>query len=441
MSPGRTAKRAVRNATRPSAVADQPSHDPEATIGVGHPVTADRATLDDAQAGLTVVRVEIATKTVLQIVAVVLLTLGLLRAATAARTLLALIGLSFFFSLALDPAVRWLATRYGWRRGAAVGLIYVVGVVFVSLFAFGLVPAIGTLAQAISDNAGSWLRELDTWTQEVLGVSVTSETIATELTGAGETLREFSQQAFTGAIGIASAGVTLLFNLAAIALFTFYFTAEAPKVKQGVLRLFGPKTQGRIGWTWDQAIVQTGGYFYSRLILMAINGVGFFTTMALVGLPVALAFPLAVFGGFVSAFIPAIGSYLGAAVPVLITLAVQGPVAGLVVLVYAVVYQQIENYWLGPKISAGTMSLSGGVAFGAALAGGAIGGPVGAFVALPIAALVSSTIANYARSYEVVYHSALDTDRTPPPTDRTPPPEEPKPTARPTDESPNATSS
>jgi predicted PurR-regulated permease PerM len=368
---------------------------------------------DKERAEPTVVRVEIAPRTIWQVVGVILVTLALLRAASAARTLLALVGLSFFFSLALDPAVRWLSARYGWRRGVAVGLIYLAGVVFVSLFVFGLVPAIGTLAQTISQNANGWLLQLDDWSRDLLGFSVTSETIATELTGAGETLREFSQRAFTGVIGIASAGVTLVFNLAAIALFTFYFTAEAPKVKQAVLSLFGPKIQGRIGWTWDQAIVQTGGYFYSRLILMGINGVGFFAAMAAVGLPVSLAFPLAVFGGFVSAFIPAIGSYLGAAIPVLITLAVQGPVAGLVVLAYAVTYQQIENYWLGPKISAGTMSLSGGLAFGAALAGGAIAGPVGAFVALPVAALISSTIANYTRSYDVVYRSEFDQDTTP----------------------------
>jgi predicted PurR-regulated permease PerM len=385
----------------------------EASMNEPHTRSAARTPRREReQSGPTVVRVEIAPRTIWQIVGVILVTLALLRAASAARTLLALVGLSFFFSLALDPAVRWLSAHYGWRRGVAVGLIYLAGVVFASLFVFGLVPAIGTLAQTISQNANGWLLQLDDWSRDLLGFSVTSETIATELTGAGETLREFSQRAFAGVIGIASAGVTLLFNLAAIALFTFYFTAEAPKVKQAVLSLFGPKIQGRIGWTWDQAIVQTGGYFYSRLILMGINGVGFFAAMAAVGLPVSLAFPLAVFGGFVSAFIPAIGSYLGAAIPVLITLAVQGPAAGLVVLAYAVVYQQIENYWLGPRISAGTMSLSGGVAFGAALAGGAIAGPVGAFVALPVAALVSSTIANYTRSYDVVYRSEFDPDTT-----------------------------
>ena len=86
----------------------------------------------------------------------------------------------------------------------------------------------------------------------------------------------------------------------------------------------------------------------------------------------------------------------------------RGLVPALVVLGYALVYQQLENYWLSPRISSDTMSLNGGVAFGAALAGGAIGGPIGAFVALPVAALISASISNYARSYDVVYTSAYD---------------------------------
>ena len=74
----------------------------------------------------------------------------------------------------------------------------------------------------------------------------------------------------------------------------------------------------------DTAIEQTGGYFYSRLLLMLINGGLFFVAMLLVGMPVVYALPMAVFEGFVAEFIPAVGTYIGAAVPILMTLAVQG---------------------------------------------------------------------------------------------------------------------
>jgi predicted PurR-regulated permease PerM len=72
------------------------------------------------------------------------------------------------------------------------------------------------------------------------------------------------------------------------------------------------------------------------------------------------------------------------------------------------IYQQVENYWLSPKLSSKTMTLNGGVAFGAALAGGAIGGPMGAFMALPIAALITSFLTHYRKPQEVVYHSVYE---------------------------------
>jgi predicted PurR-regulated permease PerM len=106
-----------------------------------------------------------------------------------------------------------------------------------------------------------------------------------------------------------------------------------------------------------------------------------------------------------SVFIPVIGTYIGAAVPILVTLASVGFTEALIVLAYTLVYQLIENTWLGPKLSSNTMSLSGGVSFFAALAGGSIAGPLGAFMALPTAALITSFISNFAESYDVVYQS------------------------------------
>jgi predicted PurR-regulated permease PerM len=73
-----------------------------------------------------------------------------------------------------------------------------------------------------------------------------------------------------------------------------------------------------------------------------------------------------------------------------------------------VVYQQVENVWLAPRLSARTMEVNGAVAFGAALAGGALGGPMGAFIALPLAALITAFIRTYGRSYPLVYDSPYD---------------------------------
>jgi predicted PurR-regulated permease PerM len=121
---------------------------------------------------------------------------------------------------------------------------------------------------------------------------------------------------------------------------------------------------------------------------------------------------MSIFEGFVAEFIPAIGTYIGAAVPIVLTLGLQGVTAAVVLLVWTLIYQQIENYFLSPKISARTMEINGGVAFGAAIAGGAIGGPMLAFMSLPIAALVTSFLKNFSRKYPLVYFSPYDGDYT-----------------------------
>jgi len=147
------------------------------------------------------------------------------------------------------------------------------------------------------------------------------------------------------------------------------------------------------------------------MLLLVINGSLFFVAMLLVGVDWSIALPLSIFEGFVAEFIPSIGTYIGAAIPIIATLALVGMVPALILVVWTVIYQQIENYLLSPRISAHTMELNGAVAFGAAMAGGAIAGPMGAFMALPIAAMITSFATHYMRRYPLVYESTYN--RTP----------------------------
>ncbi|GMQ93319.1 MAG: hypothetical protein BMS9Abin12_0796 [Acidimicrobiia bacterium] len=351
------------------------------------------------------ITVQIDLKSVWRIIGAILITLLTLWVIGEASNLLTMLALSFFFSLALQPAVLRLTNRYGWRRGSAVGVIYVAGLVAVIVMLLVLIPALVDLAQAIGANASVWLANIAEWLESTFGIAVSDS-----VTGGGwsddldDKVVEWAQGGgISSVLGVASTGLGLIFNMATIAMFTFYFTADADRLQKTVLALVKPENQYRVGWTWNQAVIQTGGYFYSRSLLMVINGLGFFFTMVIVGVPVAISIPLALIGGFIAAFIPAIGTYLGSAIPIAVTLGLQGLIPAVIVLAYALVYQQIENYWLSPKISSKTMTLNGAVAFGAALAGGAIAGPLGAFVALPVAALITSLISNFADHYEVAY--------------------------------------
>jgi predicted PurR-regulated permease PerM len=352
--------------------------------------------------------VSLETNTIWKVVVIVLATMAGLWMMGQARGLLGQVAFSFFLSLALQPLVMRLVHRFGWRRGSAVGVIYLGGLVVLLLFTFILIPAIVSVATAIGENGKEWLTSGAQWMEDTFGVTIESGFDNDVTTDLANELEAWALGAVGNIIGLATTGIGLLFSLATIAMFTFYFTADAPRFQRSVLSLLSPQQQQRVGWTWDQAVIQTGGYFYSRIILMMINATGFFFTMVAVGLPVAMSLALALIGSFIAAFIPAIGTYLGSAIPILFALAFSGWVAAVIILAYALIYQQIENYFLSPKISANTMTLNGAVAFGGALAGGAIFGPIGAFVALPVAALITAFVSNFANHNDVVYEFEYD---------------------------------
>jgi predicted PurR-regulated permease PerM len=313
--------------------------------------------------------------------------------------LLRLIGLSIFFAMAMVPGVNYMSSRWGWRRGAAVGAIYAGLLLFVAGMVLVLIPGISEFAGQINENGDEWVGELNEWTEDSFGFTVADETAAGDAAAqTDEALTEWADKI----LGLASSGLGLVFDLATMGLFIFYFAADYQRIERAIMSRMAPDRQRVYGWVSETALEQTGGYFYSRLLLMVVNGVLFFVAMLLIGMPLLYALPLSVFEAFVSTFIPAVGTYIGAAVPILVTLGVQGLGAALILLAWTLVYQQIENYWLSPKLSSQTMELNGGVAFGAALAGGAIAGPMGAFMALPVAALITAVISNLGRTYELV---------------------------------------
>ena len=351
-------------------------------------------------------QVVITTGTIWRAVAIVLVTLAALWGLNQMRSLVMMLVVSVFFALALTPGVNYLHARRGWRRGAAVGAIYVAGVVAVVIMIVLIVPAIAKVGGQISSGGSQWMTSLDTWVSSKLGFHIVDRQAYKDgVVTVGEFLKQWASKLLPAAGKLVSTGAGLVFQVATVGLFTFYLTADFPQLQRAFLSWFRPGQQERLGWTVDQSIKQVGGYLYSRLLLTVINSLGFLAVMVAVGVPAGLAVPLAVFGGFISEFIPSVGTYIGGAIPVVLTLALAGLVPALIVLAYIVVYQQIENYWLSPRISARTMELNGGLAFGAAIAGGALFGPMGAFMALPVAALIVAVLHNYRHAYPVFYQS------------------------------------
>ena len=335
-------------------------------------------------------------------VAVFLATALLLLFAREARHLLWLLVVSSFFAVAMIPGVEHAHRRWGWRRGAAVGVIYLSVVAFFVLMVLVLIPALEEFADQVRANGSGWIDQLNDLSREWLGRDLVGEE-------AGDRAAVVTQGSLRGwsdnVLGLASSGIGVLVDVTVVAMFAYYFAADYPRIERALLSRMRPDRQHVYAWVSEVSIRQTGSYFYSRLLLTLISAALGFCVMLILGLPLAFALPLAVFMGFFSQFIPGIGTYIGAALPILTVLAVQGPGKAVILLVWVLLYQSVENTFLSPRLSAKTMELNGAVAFGATLAGGAVGGPMGAFMALPFAALITAVVKNSGKRYEVVYQS------------------------------------
>jgi predicted PurR-regulated permease PerM len=163
--------------------------------------------------------------------------------------------------------------------------------------------------------------------------------------------------------------------------------------------LLPPQRQQVVLRLWELAVEKTGGWVYSRLLLAAISGLSSWVVFVIIGLPSPLA--LALWLGLTSQFIPVVGTYLGGVLPLVLAL-INRPIDALWVLAWIVIYQQIENYLLAPRITAHTMDLHPAVAFGSALAGASLLGPMGAVLALPAAAVIQAFVSTYLERHEVV---------------------------------------
>lgn len=314
---------------------------------------------------------------------------------------------ALFLSFALDPAVTYL-TKRGYRRGRATGLVFLVGFLFIVFIIALLVPAIVSGITQLVENADTLVARLADWLRPFrIELSVTEITARIEEFAEG--LQDNLADVAGGVLSVTATIFGGLFRWATIALFTYYMVAEGPALRRAVCSLLPPRNQQHVLFVWNTAIDQTGGYFYSRLLLAVINGTGMLIVLFLFDVPFAV--PLAIFVGVVSAFIPIIGTYIGGVPPVLVAF-LTSTAAGIAVLIYIIVYQQIENFVLSPRITARTMSLHPAIAFAAALIGASLGGLLFAFLALPAAGVIQAGVKLWGKQYDVV-ESELTTSEAP----------------------------
>ena len=311
-------------------------------------------------------------------------------------SLLIIVFISIFLSFAIEPAVNSLERR-GVRRGMGTGVVFVL--IIGGIIGFGI--AMGqVVAEQITDlvnEAPERVTSLETWLQDNVDQSIDLNDLQRSVSESGE-FRGRATDVAGGLVDFGGAIVFALFDIFTIALFTFYLVAEGPKFRRTICSLLPPRQQKTVLEIWDIGTAKTGGYIVSRVILVIIAFIAHWLAFELLG--VRFAIVLAIWVGLVSQFVPVIGTYVAAVLPVVIALA-DRPISAVWVVLFMIVWQQFENYLIAPRVTAQTMAVHPAVAFGSVLAGTAILGPVGALLALPVSATLQGFISTYASRYSV----------------------------------------
>lgn len=310
--------------------------------------------------------------------------------------------LSFLASIAMEPAVARLSRSM--KRGVATAIVMFSSIIAFGafLFVFGrlLSDQIGTFAKSVP----ALVEDLTAWASARFGVDLDPQSLLERLGVGTSTLTTVAQNLAGGLIGVVVAVLAAAFSTFTFAFFTFYFSADAPRVRRWLAQLFPPRQQQVFAHAWDLAVTKTGGYVSARLVLAAISGGTAALFMLIIGMPYWLA--LGVWTGLVAQFVPTVGTYIAIALPVIVGLIGDKPWQGLALLAFAVVYQQIENVTLEPRISAQAVDVHPAVSFGAVMIGAALFGVGGAFVAVPVAALLLALFDIYAHKYDLLPYLA-----------------------------------
>ncbi|MGZ6793036.1 MAG: AI-2E family transporter, partial [Mycobacteriales bacterium] len=276
--------------------------------------------------------------------------------------------------------------RRGVRRGRAVGIVLVVVLLAFAGFLVAIVPPIVDQTQSFVDQAPHYLSDLK------------KNPTVKDLDDRFHVIRQatafvespnLAANAFGGVLGVGKVVLGAVFSAITVLTLTLYFMSSLPSMKQAAYRAVPRSRRARVGLLADDILERVGGYVAGALTIALCAGVSSYVVLLLVGVPYPVALALVV---MITDLVPVIGATIGAVVVSAVAFT-EDLRSGLVVAVFYLVYQQLENYVLYPRIMKRSVDVSPAVTIVAVLLGGGLLGIVGALLAIPTAAAVQLVLA------------------------------------------------
>ena len=297
-----------------------------------------------------------------------------------------------FLAFSIEPLIR-IFVRRGLGRGMATTCSFLVVAAAILFFAIALVPAIVDGAEELKDKIPAYVDDLqDTGASDTLNADDAIETAGNASEGAAHYF-ESSGKVLSLVGGLASAG----FAAFMIFTFTLYFLVYGRELLDRVSGLMPPSYRAPFLDSVRRIYGINKGYWYGKFLIGLIAALTTFVTMKLLGLPYAA--PLSLFVG-ITDLIPNIGATLGT-IPVVIVGLLEEPWKGLVVGAVLILYQQVENNLITPKVFKETVEIHPFLSVVAVIVFTSLFGIVGALVAVPVTKAIEILVAAVRAGKEV----------------------------------------
>jgi predicted PurR-regulated permease PerM len=313
-----------------------------------------------------------------------LLALTMLQALASASAVFILIIISIFLAAGLNPAVMFFQNR-GLKRGASVGAVMASVLLFVAAFIAIAVPPLIDQGNQLLDNAPALIKDLNNNAfindlNNKYGVIDSLQTKIDSLIKDGQ----FAITAFGGVIGVGKAVVSGLVSTITILVLTLYFLASLPQVINIGLRFVPATRRDRVSKLTNAIVGRIGSFVGGQAIIAALAATFILIMGLIVGMPYPGPLAMVV---LICGFIPLVGHFIGMSIVTVVSLTDSLTTAVIALGAY-ILYVQIENYVITPRIMRKSLAIPGLVTIIAALLGASLLGLVGGLLAVPIAAAV-----------------------------------------------------
>jgi predicted PurR-regulated permease PerM len=294
---------------------------------------------------------------------------------------------AIFFTIVLTPPVDFLQRKAHMRRGIATAVVFIVGLALFAGMLYAFIRPLVTESSAFADALPSYVEEARQGKGPV-GDIVRRYNLEQKVQENQAKIQQALTDLGAPALDLARSVFNTLLALLTIIVLTILMLLQGPNITQTALALIPDDRRERVRRVSVDACRAVSGYIFGNLLISVIAGVATWIVLLILGVPYAGV--LGLFVAFAD-LIPLVGATLGA-VPTILFAFLHGVPAGIITLIFFIVYQQFENHVLQVAIMSRTVNVNPLTVLISVLIGVELFGFLGALLAIPVAGILQVVV-------------------------------------------------